>query len=64
MNDRPIGEIAEMEPDDLLQGPARSPSPPPSRPRAEASPAPMPDIPVEAGKATVTTTVSGSVLLK
>jgi phosphate transport system ATP-binding protein len=35
MNDRPNGEIAEMEPDDLLQGSARSPSPPPERTRAE-----------------------------
>jgi phosphate transport system ATP-binding protein len=39
MNDRPIGEIAEMEPDDLLQGSARSPSPPPARPREQAQPA-------------------------
>jgi phosphate transport system ATP-binding protein len=36
MNDGPIGETAEMEPDDLLQGEARSPSPPPARQRAEA----------------------------
>jgi predicted secreted protein len=48
---------------------AANDQPPVPRPRmmamrAEASPAPMPDIPVEAGKATVTTTVSGSVLLK
>jgi phosphate transport system ATP-binding protein len=35
MNDTPTAEIADMEPDDLLQGSARSPSPPPSRPRAE-----------------------------
>jgi phosphate transport system ATP-binding protein len=35
MNHPPTGEIAEMEPDDLLQGEARSPSPPPARPRAE-----------------------------
>jgi phosphate transport system ATP-binding protein len=35
MNDRPIGEIAEMDPDDLLQGPARSPSPPPEKARVE-----------------------------
>ncbi len=37
MNDGPNGEIAEMEPDDLLQGEARSPSPPPARPRTEAA---------------------------
>jgi phosphate transport system ATP-binding protein len=36
MNDTPTAEIADMEPDDLLQGSARSPSPPSSRPRAQA----------------------------
>jgi phosphate transport system ATP-binding protein len=36
MNDRSIAEIADMEPDDLLQGPAHSPSPPPQTTRAEA----------------------------
>jgi phosphate transport system ATP-binding protein len=39
MKDGPIGETAEMEPDDLLQGSARSPSPPPARPREQAQPA-------------------------
>jgi phosphate transport system ATP-binding protein len=39
MNNQPIGETAEMEPDDLLEGEARSPSPslPPARPRAETA---------------------------
>jgi phosphate transport system ATP-binding protein len=35
MNNQPIGETAEMEPDDLLQGQAHSTSPQPARQRAE-----------------------------
>ncbi len=35
MNEQPIGQTAEMEPDDLLQGSAHSPSPPPARTQAE-----------------------------
>jgi phosphate transport system ATP-binding protein len=50
MNDRPIGETAEMEPDDLLQGSARSPSPPPARTRAETPTASAPaTVPAKAG---------------